>query len=263
MSQSAIAVGIGLALVLGLSAGIFASIEMGRRIGTRRMARDPEGVHRGVGPFEGATYGLMSLLIAFIFTGAAQRFDHRRILIVQEANAISTAYLRLDVIPAEAQPPMRACFRQYLDARLEFFRELTENPDRAQAAMERANRIQKEIWDRGVAAVKASPVPPTATILLPALNEMIDVTTTRTVAGKTHPPLGIYVLLGAMIIASALLMGHGLAGRPHNWLHTGTFAVVIAVSMYVILDFEFPRVGLIRIDAVDQTLVDLRASFGN
>ena len=103
--------------------------------------------------------------------------------------------------------------------------------------------------------------PPTATMLLPALNEMIDITT-RTMATKIHPPAVIFVMLFGVALASALLAGYGMAGgKSRNWLHMLGFAAVLAVAVYVILDLEFPRrLGLIRVDAFDQTLVKLRES---
>ena len=98
-------------------------------------------------------------------------------------------------------------------------------------------------------------------LLLPALNDMIDITTTRAMAARMHPPLVILAMLFGLGLASALLAGYGMAGgKSRNWLHMIGFAAVMAVAVYVILDIEFPRLGLIRVDAFDQALVELRAS---
>ena len=97
-------------------------------------------------------------------------------------------------------------------------------------------------------------------LLIPALNQMIDITTTRTTATQMHPPAIIFVMLVAMALASALLAGYELAAVPRrNWLHMLGFASMIAISVYVILDIEYPRLGLIRVDAIDQVLIELRA----
>src|SRR3954470_7110389 len=100
---------------------IFAStlilLEVGRRIGVRRRVLDPEGAVAGLGAIESAVFGLMGLLLAFPFSGAASRFDVRRQLIVEETNAIGTAYLRLDLLPTSYQPRLRDDFRSYVDAR--------------------------------------------------------------------------------------------------------------------------------------------------
>ena len=75
--------------------GMLLLLEAGRRIGIRRMANDAEGSRAGLGTVEGAVFGLLGLLIAFTFSGAASRFDTRRELIIEETNNIGTAYLRL------------------------------------------------------------------------------------------------------------------------------------------------------------------------
>jgi hypothetical protein len=98
-------------------------------------------------------------------------------------------------------------------------------------------------------------------LLLPALNEMIDITTTRTMTTQMHPPIVIYGMLVGLALASALMAGYGMAGgQTRNWLHILGFATVMAVAVYVIIDLEFPRLGLIRVDVFDQALVELRAS---
>jgi len=91
-------------------------LELGRRMGLKRMTQDPEGARAGTGAVEGAVFALFGLLIAFTFTSAAARYETRRDLIVQHANAIGTAWLRLDLLPEEVQPEIRKNFRQYMDA---------------------------------------------------------------------------------------------------------------------------------------------------
>ena len=86
---------------LALFSSMLVLLEIGRRIGLRRMAQDSEGARAGVGAVEGAVFGLLGLLIAFTFSGAASRFDTRRQLIVEETNDIGTAYLRLDLLPVD------------------------------------------------------------------------------------------------------------------------------------------------------------------
>jgi hypothetical protein len=224
------------------------------------MAKEAEGARAGAGAVEGAIFGLLGLLIAFTFSGAASRFDTRRQLIVEEANAIGTAYLRLDLLLADAQPALRERFRQYVDARLEVYRKL---PDiaAAQAELVRATKLQGEIWSQAIAACRAGAPQPAAMLLLPALNQMIDITTTRIMATQMHPPMVIFAMLGGLALVSALLAGYGMAGgATRSWLHMLGFAGIMAVTVYVILDIEFPRLGLIRVDVFDQVLVDLRQS---
>ena len=242
----------------GLFAAILLFLEIGRRLGVRTAARDPEGARSGVGVVEGAIFALLGLLLAFTFSGAASRFDERRKLIVEEANAIGTAYLRIDLLPVAAQADMRDSFRRYLDTRLAAYRALPDI-DAAMALLARANSLQQEIWRKAVTTAAGSQ--PATVLLLPALNQMFDITTTRTMASRMHPPLVIFVLLVGLALLSALLAGHAMSvAKGRNWIHAATFAFALAGAVYVILDLEYPRVGFIRVDAFDAVLVDLRES---
>src|SRR6188508_2344639 len=98
---------IALLTVFGMIAGTFCMLEIGRRVGRRRMERDPESAKVSTGAIDGAIFGLLGLLIAFTFSGAAARFDERRQMIVEEANSIGTAYLRIDLLPESTQPRLR------------------------------------------------------------------------------------------------------------------------------------------------------------
>jgi len=246
--------------VLVLFGVLLALLELGGRLGAREMARHPDAT-AGSGALEGAVFALLGLLLAFTFFGAASRFDDRRKLIVEESNAIGTAYLRLDLLPGSVQPELREAFRRYVDQRLAVYRAL---PDLTAAAIElaRANESQQQIWAKVVATSTApGSAPSAAMLLLPALNEMIDITTTRSMAGQMHPPAIVFGLLFALMLLAALLAGYGMAAaKSRNWLYRVAFAFTLAGAAYVILDFEFPRFGLIQVDSFDQVLVDLRQS---
>jgi hypothetical protein len=132
---------------------------------------------------------------------------------------------------------------------------------RRRAELGRSTALQSEIWTQAVTACGLADSQRSAWVLLvPALNQMIDITTTRSAATQIHPPAIIFVMLFEMALASALLAGYNLAAVPaRNWLHMLGFASMIAIAVYVILDIEYPRLGLIRVDAIDQVLVELRA----
>ena len=245
-------------IVLGLFAGMLVMIEFGRQLGLRRMARDAEGVRTGLAALEGAVFGLLGLLVAFAFSGAVSRFDVRRQLIVAEANNVGTAWLRLDLLPTSAQPPLRDLFRHYLDSRLEIYQRLP-NMEAARAAWERANQLQGEIWSSATAACRSDDTHDATRLLLPALNEMFDITTQRTMAMLHHPPKIVFVLLFVLALGCSLIAGYGMAGGKHrSWMHMIVFSACVAVTVYVILDIEFPRYGLIRVDAADQALIAVR-----
>ena len=247
---------------VALFAGMLALLELGRRLGLRRLARDTEGARAGMGAVDGAVFALLGLLLAFTFSGAASRFDQRRNLIVEEANCIGTAWLRLDTLPAGAQVALRDRFRQYVDTHLAAYRKLA-GPEAARAELAVSMRLQDEIWALAVAATGTPEGGRATMLLLPALNDMFDIVTTRTVALETHPPKVIYGLLAVLALASSLLAGFGMSGsKRRSWVHILGFAAIVATSVYVIRDLEHPRMGLIRIDPVDRLLMDLRVSMG-
>jgi hypothetical protein len=241
--------------------GILLAMEAGRRIGIAVLARESDRDVKGAGSAEGAVLALLGLLIAFSFSGAATRFEQRRHLITQEANAIGTAYLRIDLLSENARAPMRELFRRYLDARLDTYRNIDDLAT-VDAKLAESAALQNEIWSKAVAATQTpSAAPQAGLLLLPALNEMIDITTTRLVATRNHPPQVINILLGVLSLVGALLAGYSMSGnKVRSWLHQIVFATMMAMTLYVVLDLEYPRRGLIRIDSADQILVELRAS---
>lgn len=243
-------------VVVALFASIVALQEFGHRLGLRHFRRDPEGKAPAAGVVDGAVFALLGLLIAFTFSGAASRFDDRRNLIVQEANAVGTAYLRLDLLPAAAQPDLRDAFRRYLDTRLAAYRALPDI-DAAFREASRARTIQDEIWKKALAA--GSGTQPATMLLVPALNEMFDIEATRMAAARMHPPVVIFGLLIGLTLLSAILAGYAAAGtKSRDWIRSVIFACTLTGAVYVILDLEYPRLGLIRLEAFDQILVDVR-----
>ena len=240
--------------------GMVLLIEVGRRIGTQRLASDSEGSSDGTAVMDGAVFGLLGLLMAFTFSGAATRFDTRRQLVVEEVNDIGTAYLRLDLLSGPSRIALQDKFQRYVDSRIEYFQSPEDFRVRA-ANFRRSEKLQNEIWAEAVLACKAEPQTPATMLLLPALNQMIDITSTRLMATRMHPPGIVFGLLIGLALLSALLAGRGMAGsKSRNWIHIIGYASIFAITVYVILDIEYPRLGLIRMDAADQMLLDLRAS---
>ena len=96
-------------------------------------------------------------------------------------------------------------------------------------------------------------------LLLPALNQMIDITTTRSVAMQNHPPSIIFIMLIFLALLSALLAGYSMACSSSK-IHMLVFAAILSITVYVILDLEYPRLGLVQINTADQVLVEVRQS---
>jgi hypothetical protein len=203
-----------------------------------------------------AVFALLGLLLAFTFYGAAARLDKRRELIVEEANAIGTAYLRVDLLPSDFQPEVRERFRSYVDSRLEFYKRLT-NAD-IQKQVDQVSRFKQQIWEKTIVASQAPHAHPDAgKLLLPSLNAMFDIATTRVAALEMHPPVIVFAMLFGFAFTSSTLAGRFMIG-PGNRLSVIAFAGVMAIAVYVILDLEYPRFGLIRVDSFDQFLLEVR-----
>ena len=241
--------------------GMIFCIEIGRRLRKRHdNLTGPEDQLTGLSAIEGAVFGLFGLMIAFSFYGAASRFDLRRSLITEEANAIRTAYLYLDLLAPPTQPPLRDLFQTYVDSRLETYRKLP-NISAYEAELARSKVIQGEIWKQAVTADRNPDSLDSTRLLLPAVNEMFAITTTRTMAARSHPPTVLFYLLIFLGWAAALFAGYGMADKGQkSWLHTLGFAAFTAIVLFVIVDLEFPRFGFIRLDPYDQVLVDVRNS---
>ena len=243
-----------------LFGGMLALLEIGRRLGIRHQAEESESERSNLGTVEAAVFALFGLVLAFTFSGAADRFNQKRALIAEEGNAIGTAYLRLQLLSEKVQPELQELFRHYLDSRVETYRKLP-NMQAAEIEMAKTKKIQREIWTKAIAGTTLQGSHPDAgKLLLPALNSMIDITTTRNMALRTHPPNIIFALLFALGLICSLLAGYRMAtSRRRSWLHMLSFILITVIVIYVIVDVEYPRAGLIRLESFDQVMIDARA----
>lgn len=228
--------------------GMLVCLELGYRLG-RRSEAICENPHEGVGVIEAAVFGLVALLLGFSFAVGMSRLEYRRELAVNEADAIGTAYLRVDLLPAENQPEVRRLFREYLNARMSAYQKL---PDLAATDREiaRADEIQHKIWAAAVEASRSDLGKNAIRILLlPAINQMIDITTPRTVELRMRLPRLILGLLIGVALISGLLAGYAISKRgKRSYLHMLSYAVAIVLTVYTIMDLENPRSGLITLE---------------
>lgn len=243
--------------VAGLFVTMLAAFAVGRTLGARHRARQGDDVSPGISTLDGALFGLFGLVLAFTFYGAAGRFDHRRDLIREEANAIGTAYLRVDLVPPVYQPQLRAQFRDYVAARIAVY-DHPDQPAKVAAASAKVEVLQRQLWDSAVPAAAAANGSQATILLLPALNEVIDIVTTRRAATMTHPPAVVFGILVVLAVACSLISGYSMGGNPNrNRVHITTFVLTMVLMVYVIVDLELPRIGLIDIASADVLLVDV------
>jgi hypothetical protein len=236
---------------------------LGRKLGRRHQARKgatPE----GMGATDAAVIGLLSLVLAFTFSAAASRFDARRSLIIDETNAIVTAYLRLDLLAPHTQPKLRADFGQYIDSRLAAY-DVLPDVKAAFRQIERSKTLQMQIWRDAMSALQDPATSDNAgKLVVPALNTMIDLGTTQMMAAYMHLPLVIFVMLVILALVSAWLIGYATAPIEKMWwLRAVSFTLLFTVTFFVILDLEYPRLGFIRLTEFDRELRSFRQNMAS
>jgi hypothetical protein len=248
-------------VALAMFAGSLALMEYGRRMGLRRLAEEGNAAMAGLNAVEGAVFALMGLLLAFTLSGALQRFDERRTLILQEANDISTAYDRLGMLDEPAKSDVRSKLKIYLSERLNLYKlpigfSIVEDASIYDGDQKRKiAEIKTQVWDGAVTACARMPTTAPCTLILPALNDAFHAAQERAGANERHPPRIIYVMLFALGLGGSLLGGFGMgAAKRRSFVHMVTFAASVSIALYIITDIEFPRQGLITVAYFDKFL---------
>jgi hypothetical protein len=231
---------------------------LGHHIGTQWRANGRGGYGDSTSAIQTSLFALLGLLIAFTISGGEDRLDARRRLIVEEANSIGTAYLRLDLLPAAAQPALRELFRRYTEDRIAYFQQLA-HLDRAQHLHDRAAELQREIWTAATNATRQTSDLPASLLTLPAINTMIDVTTARDAALRSHVPLAMFLLLLMLAFACAVIAGMEMSKQPRpSPFHMLAFAGTLALTCYVIVNIELPRIGWAPLGPIDRLFAQVR-----
>jgi hypothetical protein len=213
----------------------------------------------GLGAVEGSLLGLLALMLSFTFSLSNSRYDQRLKIVVEEANDIGTAILRSDLYPDSIRIPLRAEFKKYVDARVEFFEAGRDLP-RISAAMDSTTAIQNRLWKIVSTAGQDKEHFHRSSQMIPALNEMIDITTTRTAMTLAKVPDLILYLLFLLCLTSSFMLGYA-RGVKNDWVVTLIFAVMVGITIFTIIDLDRPRTGVITMDAVNENITNLRSMF--
>ncbi|UFH54738.1 hypothetical protein [Spirosoma sp. KNUC1025] len=230
----------------------------GLRLRLIRREQGPDADIKGGSTIEGSLLGLLALLLAFTFSMANERYDARRAVIIQEANAIGTAVLRADLYPDTTRQRFRADFRQYVEARIAYYTAGVD-PDQIQAALKQSDQYSAAIWSRATELARQTPHVTPANLMIPALNDMIDVVTTRDATLVAQIPASILYVLMALCLVGSFIIGY-MADKS-DWMLAICFSAMTALAIYLIVDLDRPRQGLITTDAMHQKMLDLRAMF--
>jgi hypothetical protein len=226
--------------------------EAGFRLGRRSRVRHQQETRKLIDSVEVAVLGVLGLLLAFSLVMAVSRFDRRRDLVLEEANAIHASYWRSQLIPAPEGPALAGLLLQYVDAQVHYF-DAGVDPGRLEVSRERTARLQTDLWSQAQAAAqKDSRSIPTG-LLLQSLNQTFELENSRWTELQIHVPTGV---IGVDVIVG-LLAGYnfGVAGN-RNLISWFLLAVCIATVLAVIVDLDQPRQGLIQVD--QRPLIDLQ-----
>jgi hypothetical protein len=241
-------------LFLAIVVLVLVSIEAGHRLGGYRRRRSDQEQDAPVGAMVGSTLGLLAFMLAFTFGMAASRFDTRKALVLDEANAIGTTYLRAAMLP-DRRDDVRGLLRDYVDARLEAVK-----TGRLEEGLRRSEDLQARLWAAAVALGQQHPNSIVVGLFVESLNEVIDLHAARVTAGlRNRIPGAIWVTLFALAVLSLGAMGYhsGLAGTARS---PAVLAVAFAFSAVIglVVDLDRPQEGTLTVS--QQALVDLRQS---
>ena len=241
-------------LFLAIVALVLISIEGGYRLGNYRRSRSNTEKEAPVGAMVGSTLGLLAFFLAFTFGLAANRFDTRRQVLLDEANAIGTAYLRAGMLP-DRREEIRVLLRDYVDTRLN-----AVQSGRIAEGIRRSEQLQEQLWTQAVALGETHPTSIVVGLFVQSLNEVIDLHAKRVAVGvRNRIPGVIWVALFAIAVLSLTAMGYhaGLAATsrsPAVLVVAFTFSAVIGV----IADLDRPQDGFLTTS--QQAMIDLQQS---
>ncbi len=237
-------------------------VEIGWRVGEYFASKHHVQKIDASDTFMAAIFGLLALLLAITFSGASDRFDNRRDLIAKEYSTIGTAYQSVDLLKPSTQPPIRELFKKYLDSRIQAYQ--GSMTDEALAArFEIHNEIGNQLWASLVKAVRETEYPEklVASQILLQASDMFDASEYQRLAMKFHPPPIIWQALIALSLVGSLVSGYNLGiERKRDWFLTIIFIILMTGTISIIMNLEYPRVGMINLDDFDAELVGLRKS---
>ena len=232
-----------------LFALILLANEAGYRFARRHVTKSDEGIKSQTNAIQGGMLGLLALLMGFSFTMALQRFDGRSAAAIEETNAIGTAYLRVSLIAEPHATQLNSLLSRYVDLRIEGGKVDMANASVRNAIIDKTLNLQGQLWKVAIEAADADPRPVTSGYFIQSLNDVFDAYGRRQAALEKHVPELVLFLLFTIFIISGCISGYaaGLAGR-RPWLATVSMAGLIMLVIFIVIDLDRPRRGLIQVN---------------
>jgi len=247
-------------IVSGLFICMLLAMEVGFRSGHRKQVSRAEAITQANAVLA-SMLGLLALLLAFTFSAALQRYEDRSRTVVAEANAIGTTYLRARLLPGEMGAEVQKLLRQYLDVRIQEGRVDATDPALHESLLHRAKAMEAQLWDHAVSAAEQDPGPVTSGLFIQSLNELIDTSGTRNAALNRHvPEIVLFMMLATIVLTTATLgYASGIAGHRVT-LAAFILVVLIALVVYLIIDLDRPRRGIIQVS--QDSMLSLQQTIG-
>lgn len=245
-----------LLIALGLVGGIVAAHELGFQLGSLvRSTDDP--FDRQVALIRTSTAALVAFLVGFAFSGSASRFIDRLDIIVKEANALGTAHLRADALAEPYRGELKAALKEYAGDRVQLLS--GQRRDQIEPLLAKVNGLHQRMWQAAIKGTEANN--PLMLVVLPPINEVIDLHATHLSLARRHlPPPIMAVLLGTAAISIGLLgFGNGRIGRRFSLLDCA-YGAVLAIALWMTIDLDYPGLGLIGVgnQPVVETLATMK-----
>jgi hypothetical protein len=247
-------------LAVLLFIGIILFYFLGLRVFQYQKKRNPAYEPKGIGAFEGAMLGLLSLLLAFTFNKSSSYYDTRRELLIHETNCIGTVLLRSDLFPDSVRKELRSDLKEYITERIHYF-ELGDDEKKIADALQRASMISGRIWNRAALIAQRDEVVIKSMQMIPAVNDMIDAVSSREEARKAHVPESILWLLFILCITGSFIVGYASKTKKVDWIILISYSLMTVMTVYIILDLDQPRHGIINTISTHQNMNELLHSF--
>jgi hypothetical protein len=232
-----------LLLAMGLIVGLVIAHEIGFWLGSRtRSVDDP--FDRQVVLIRASTAALVAFLVGFAFSGAASRFVDRADIVVKEVNALGTAYLRADTIAEPQRGELKAALKEYTADRVALLS--GEGREQIEQLLAKVSGLHERMWKSAITATQGSA--PLMAVVLPPINEVIDLHSVHLAMARRHLPIPIMtLLLGAVAISFGMVgFGNGRLGRRFSVLDS-VYGAVLVVALWMTIDLDYPGIGLIRV----------------
>ncbi len=238
---------------------IFLGLKMGKAGIRKQKDNQDKPDNSANGTIVASLFGLLGFLLAFTFGMSGSRFDNRRAAIINEANAIGTATLRADLYNDTIRALLRKDFKAYTEARIRYH-EAGRDKQKMDLANQQADSLGALLWKRVSTLARDKDNLISSNQMIPALNEMLDNATLRNSGEQARVPDSIVIMLFVLSVACAFYVGYSSAekkGRPDWFIVTG-FCLLTSIVIYITLDLDRPRRGIIKVDSSHQSMLDLR-----